>query len=404
MLDGERLATLAWLAGRRLPGALARQGVAAAGVRRPPRRDHRHRVRPGLPRPARRLAGGVRARRRGAGRGRAGAPRARRRDAGRRARGLRDGRRARGRVQHRCPGRATGIARITADARRARAPWLDVCRTRPAPMPVLAEGVRRHAGRLARRGRRSTFRAADVPGARLPHLLGPRRADGPGRRAGQVPGHDSIAERGVPGRGRPGAGRRAPASSTGGPARAAARPAATRWCWPRSTLPPALGRGPLACCRPRDRAPGSAAAPAPVRAERCAGRLPAGHRVRPGRAARSPRRRCCGTAAAGSSSAPTWTGRSGRTGCCGCASPPTCPARLPVYQMRHRGHRAAVRLPDVDAARAPVDPGQPGAQLVRRSAPPRGSRSPARTAAPAQAIGVAEVIVPAGRTEPRGRP
>ena len=67
--DGERLATLAWLAGARVPGGRAGQGLAPAGVRRAPRRDHRHRGRPGLPGPAGRVAGGLRARRRGPPRG-----------------------------------------------------------------------------------------------------------------------------------------------------------------------------------------------------------------------------------------------------------------------------------------------------------------------------------------------
>ncbi len=71
--DGERLATLAWLAGRALPGGQPGQGVAAAGLRRASRRDHRHRGRPGLPGPAGRVAGGVAARRGGPRRG-GGAP------------------------------------------------------------------------------------------------------------------------------------------------------------------------------------------------------------------------------------------------------------------------------------------------------------------------------------------
>ena len=49
------------VARRRLSRGVAGQGVAATGVRRTPRRDYRHRVRPGLPRPARRVAGSVRA-------------------------------------------------------------------------------------------------------------------------------------------------------------------------------------------------------------------------------------------------------------------------------------------------------------------------------------------------------
>ena len=57
--------------GRAVPGRVARQGLAAAGLRRTPRRDHRHRGRPGLPGPAGRLAGSLGTGRRGAGRGRA---------------------------------------------------------------------------------------------------------------------------------------------------------------------------------------------------------------------------------------------------------------------------------------------------------------------------------------------
>ena len=57
VLEGERLATLAWLRGAAVPGRVARQGVAAARLRRAPRRDHRHRVRRGVPRPARRAGG-----------------------------------------------------------------------------------------------------------------------------------------------------------------------------------------------------------------------------------------------------------------------------------------------------------------------------------------------------------
>ena len=59
-----RWATLASLVtGARLPGRGPRQGLAAARLRRPPRRHHRLRVRPGVHRPAHRLAGAVRPRR-----------------------------------------------------------------------------------------------------------------------------------------------------------------------------------------------------------------------------------------------------------------------------------------------------------------------------------------------------
>ena len=63
---GRRAAGHAGLAGRRpLPGGQPGQGLAAAGLRRAPRRDHRHRGRPGLPGPAGGLAGGLAARRGG---------------------------------------------------------------------------------------------------------------------------------------------------------------------------------------------------------------------------------------------------------------------------------------------------------------------------------------------------
>ena len=64
-LDGERLATLAWLAGALYPAEVDRQGVAPDCLRRPSRRDHRHRGQPGLSRSAARLAGGLGTRRRG---------------------------------------------------------------------------------------------------------------------------------------------------------------------------------------------------------------------------------------------------------------------------------------------------------------------------------------------------
>ena len=57
VLDAERFAVFAGLlAGATYPEAGVRQGVGAAGLRRAPRRDHRLGVRPGLPRPADRLA------------------------------------------------------------------------------------------------------------------------------------------------------------------------------------------------------------------------------------------------------------------------------------------------------------------------------------------------------------
>ena len=57
VLDAERFAVFAGLlGGARYPQAALDEGVGAAGLRRAPRRDHRLGVRPGVPRPADRLA------------------------------------------------------------------------------------------------------------------------------------------------------------------------------------------------------------------------------------------------------------------------------------------------------------------------------------------------------------
>ena len=68
MLDAERFAVVrrACSAAPTYPAGGAGQGVGAAGLRRTPRRHHRLGVRPGLPRPADRLARRVGARPRGA--------------------------------------------------------------------------------------------------------------------------------------------------------------------------------------------------------------------------------------------------------------------------------------------------------------------------------------------------
>ena len=64
LLTAEKFATLASLLGARFPTRGDRQGLAPAAVRRPPRRHHRLRIGPGLPRPPGRLARGAGARRR----------------------------------------------------------------------------------------------------------------------------------------------------------------------------------------------------------------------------------------------------------------------------------------------------------------------------------------------------
>ena len=226
--DAERLGTLACARRGRprvgrsrlpLPGRVAGQGLAAAGVRRPPRRHHRHRVRPGVPGPARRLAGGLAARRRRPpGRGRL-PGRPDRHRAGRAGCAGAAGR-GRGRVQHAGPG-PLGHGQRHAPARRA-GPAVPGRRVGPArPVP----GRR---GR-PRRGRRHRRADADVPGrrrarARLPQLPG---------RAGRSPA-------------RAGARPRAPRSRTRGSWSSRIRPAAARW--PRSGT---SGRGPSCCAAGR---------------------------------------------------------------------------------------------------------------------------------------------------------
>ena len=153
--DGERLATLAWLAGAGYPARVAGQGVAPAGLRRPPRRDHRHRVRPGVPGPAGRLAGSLGTRRPGPPGG-----------------GRRSGRR---RPTPRRPAGVTALAvfntlswprsgLVTAELEfPAPGPaWIRLRDQAGAGVPVLAEGAQRHPdGTLA--SLTLTFRADGVP-------------------------------------------------------------------------------------------------------------------------------------------------------------------------------------------------------------------------------------------------
>ncbi len=111
------------LPGRRPPlsGRGARQGLAAADLRRPPRRRHRLRVRPGLHRPDDRLAGAVRprrerARRRHPGPRRPGGPGHRGRPGRLQLRDLG----AAGRADRRRPGSGAPGRRLPAPARRTR--------------------------------------------------------------------------------------------------------------------------------------------------------------------------------------------------------------------------------------------------------------------------------------------
>ena len=212
-LPGRRAAGHARLAGRRaVPGRVDRQGVAPDCLRRPSRRDHRHRGRPGLSRSAGRLAGGLGTRRRGPRRGRP-APRgrARRGRCGDRARLGNDA----VRLQHPVPA-AVRHGPVHADDRRTRYRTDCGARSRRCGASRTGRGhpaaPRPLAGRgdpdLPRRGR---------AGRRLPRLLGVggtgpgRPAGGAGRgggragagRMGRNARHDDR-ERDVPGDGRPG--------------------------------------------------------------------------------------------------------------------------------------------------------------------------------------------------------
>ncbi|GCB45221.1 basic proline-rich protein precursor [Streptomyces sp. NL15-2K] len=153
----------------------ARQGLAAADLRRPPRRHHRLRVRPGLHRPAHRLAGARRPRR----------DRARRRHRRPRRPG-RPGRWPRpGRLQLR-----ELAAAGRADGRRSRAG--------PAGRhpPAAARGTRRRRAAAGRRAGGAGHRAQGAPARR-----GFRTRLGPGR-------GDDDPQRVLRGDGRPGARRR----------------------------------------------------------------------------------------------------------------------------------------------------------------------------------------------------
>ena len=217
VLDAERLATLAALLGARYPARGTRQGVAAARLRRPPRRRHRHRVRPGLPGPAGRLAGGVRA-------GRRRPPRRRRARSPAQA----DTTRRRARpcwCATRCPGRATASPGSGSATRRPGPATSQIRDDDGAELPAVADGVRRHAdGTLAEVD--VSFLAAGVP------ALGYRvfrrgRGRGRGPVAGWSRGPARPRSTTTPSRSRPTrrAAARCAASSTGAPAGTCCGPA-----------------------------------------------------------------------------------------------------------------------------------------------------------------------------------
>ena len=361
--------------------------MAAAGLRRPPRRHHRHRVRPGLPRPARRLAGGVRAGRRRP-RGAVDAPRRARRHDRRRAgpcmvvnplSWARDG-------------ITTGAARLPAPGRRG----------------VSRRRRRRRGAGGDRRGCRGTptARMAEITlsvpgrgraGAGLPGV--PRSVDGAAA-AGRVDGRGPARPRSTT----------TPSRVDADPARGGALCRIVDRRTGRELLrpgglggelvvqeeyaeAPASARGPGTCCR-RARAPASARRSAEVRVEHS----PLGSRLvtvaDARRAADHPRGACCGDGRR-PARLPHPRRRLDRaaTGCCGSASPSTCPARC-----RCREVGFAVDRPRRSASPRSTPPSTCGRWTTRRTPGP-GSPPTARIAlhdpdggSPAHAIGVAEVI------------
>ena len=383
------------------PGRLsrrgARQGLAAAGLRRPPRRDHRLRVRPGLHRPADRLAGGVRPRR----------DRARRR-APRRSR-----RPGRPRRTRRRPGRpqlaSTWQRPGRADRRRLRRPGAARRRTTGAALPAVRRAT---DGRTAVSSCRRCRRWAHGT---------PRSLQG--RHAGLEPAADGPGhpQRVLRGDGRPRARRRRqqPRSPTGGrrPGAAAHRRHRQRArSYRRSTRR----------TRASARGPGTSRRPGPGRPRRTP--PTASSRARPlGGGSRSPwrgRRRSSVHAAADPvdgrrparrSTHPS-TATTAPTGWSGCAGPSDVPGGLPVQRGGGRGRRPRVRVRRGGQRAGPVDAGQPGQHLVRAGLHRPGRRcttSPASSSATAP-IGVAEWSYPTGtsrrtgartgrRAGPRGR-
>ena len=224
-IDAEKLTTFAALLGRGpVPRGRAGQGVAAARVRRAPRRDHRVRGRPGLHRPAHGLARGVRPRVGG-------------------ARGRRVGdRRAHRHARRRC-GRSSSLNTLAFDALRPGASaGRHVARRSAARRPR-----RRGPGRRGGAGRRPVRRSGR-PLDGMAHLPRPRRwtRGGVDRRRGRR-GSGDRRERRIPGHRRPGARRdahldRRPAAGPGAAHRPGQRAAGVRGVCGA----PAVQRGPVA--------------------------------------------------------------------------------------------------------------------------------------------------------------
>ncbi len=337
------------LAGRRAVSARgAGQGLADPGLRRPPRRHHRGRVRPGVPGPAGQLAGGLGAEL-GRPPGRGGLP-------------IRPGPRPRpGGHRDQRAGPAAGRGRPGHGAgARGRHPAPGSGRRRRDAGAVGGRGGAVAARRVAGRGdpgvpglRRARARAAELPAAgrgRPGRAVAGDRGDGDRER--RVPGHrGSRARRHGPGHRqadrRRGAGW--PGQRTGHPGRIPAAPPAQR----RPLAPGAQG--------PRARfglGPGRGA-PGALRSGLAPGGL-----VQPRRARRDPGDRALGSRRTGRVPHPRGLLRRARPSPEG-ALPRRRAGRAARLPDRHGGDRPVVRGRGRGLRRPLVHAGQPRAPVVR---------------------------------------
>ena len=298
-----------------------------------------------------------------------------------------DGDRARGRRGQLAVVRpVTAMATVGRGCRAGPAPAGSSCATTPGAGPVPGRGHHRHRRRRPCRGD-LTFRAADVPGVRLPQLPGPaRRPRARGRRLAARARRPTAIENDRLRRDAP------------------TRPAAARWpdpgqadgtellrrpggnelvLQPEHPAHPRWAEGPWLLC-PAGPGTGSAAPPGAVRAERCpvGSRLIA--RLRARRAARHPGDAAVGRRRPGR--VPHPRRRLDRAG------PPAAgrvpgrragrPAGLPD---RGLGDRPAARRRGHRRGRALVHAGQSRRTSGSASAPPPGSRSATAATAAAAA-------------------
>ena len=255
-----------------------------------------------------------------------------------------------------------GLATITLAFAEPGTPWLALAGETGAGVPFLAEGVRRHPdGTLAEVT--ITFRALDVP------ALGYRTywvsaADGPGQEGwsgapGRVIQNHAFLVEADPGRG-------------GAPVRILDRRAGVELLrGPGNELVltdeydyhPRWGEGPW-LLSPKGPGTGSAAAARAGAGRALRHRLPAGHRVRPGRAAGQPGDDPVGRGRPGR--VPHPRGRLDRPGRAAAgAFPGRRAGRAAGVPVRHQRGGQAVRHAGRRRGAAPLHPRQPGTRVVR---------------------------------------